>query len=127
MVWLAPRAPGDSVRPRLLSGLVGRPLNFTVRSRVLSRLTLLLVLWVAFGAACSQPLPNVRDGDVIFQTSRSSQSLAIQRATHSRFSHMGLIFIWSGEPYVLKAAATVRYTPDGETVHNAFFDRDFAP
>jgi hypothetical protein len=29
---LAPRALGDSVRPRRLSGVVGRPLNFTVRS-----------------------------------------------------------------------------------------------
>ena len=28
---LAPRAPGDSVRPQHLSGVVGRPLNFTVR------------------------------------------------------------------------------------------------
>ena len=32
MVCLAPRAPGDSVRPRRLSGVVVRPLNFTVRS-----------------------------------------------------------------------------------------------
>jgi hypothetical protein len=31
VVWLAPRAPGDSVRPRRLSGVIGRPLNFTVR------------------------------------------------------------------------------------------------
>ena len=32
MVGLAPRAPGDSVRPRRLSGVVVRPLNFTVRA-----------------------------------------------------------------------------------------------
>jgi len=31
VVGLAPRAPGDSVRPRRLSGVVVRPLNFTVR------------------------------------------------------------------------------------------------
>ena len=31
MSGLAPRAPGDSVRPRRLSGVVVRPLNFTVR------------------------------------------------------------------------------------------------
>ena len=31
MVCLAPRAPGDSVRPRRLSDVVVRPLNFTVR------------------------------------------------------------------------------------------------
>ena len=31
MVCLAPRAPGDSLRPRRLAGVVVRPLNFTVR------------------------------------------------------------------------------------------------
>ena len=31
MVCLAPRAPGDSVRPRRPAGVVVRPLNFTVR------------------------------------------------------------------------------------------------
>jgi len=34
VVCLAPRAPGDSVRPRRLSGVVVRPLNFTVRRRM---------------------------------------------------------------------------------------------
>jgi hypothetical protein len=32
VVCLAPRAPGDSVRPRRLSGASVRPLNFTVRA-----------------------------------------------------------------------------------------------
>ena len=31
MSGLAPRAPGDSVRPRRSSDVVVRPLNFTVR------------------------------------------------------------------------------------------------
>jgi hypothetical protein len=31
VVCLAPRAPGDSVRPRRPAGASGRPLNFTVR------------------------------------------------------------------------------------------------
>jgi hypothetical protein len=61
--------------------------------------------------ACRQPTPAVRDGDLIFQTSRSSQSLAIQRATGSPYSHMGLIFIRDGQPYVFEAVATVRLTP----------------
>ena len=37
MVCLAPRAPGDSVRPRRLSGVVVRPLNFTVRLHSMTR------------------------------------------------------------------------------------------
>jgi hypothetical protein len=30
-VWLAPRAPGDRLRPRRLAAVVVRPLNFTLR------------------------------------------------------------------------------------------------
>jgi Permuted papain-like amidase enzyme, YaeF/YiiX, C92 family len=63
-------------------------------------------------AACgAKTLPAVRDGDIIFHTSRSSQSEAVQRATGSRYSHMGLIVHRQGAPYVLEAVATVRYTP----------------
>ncbi len=53
----------------------------------------------------------VHAGDLIFQTSRSPQSIAIQNATGSPYSHMGLIFLRDGEPFVLEASATVRYTP----------------
>ncbi len=53
----------------------------------------------------------VSDGDIVFQTSRSSQSEAIQRATGSAYSHMGLILFRKGRPCVLEAVATVRYTP----------------
>ena len=49
MVCLAPRAPGDSVRPRRLIGASGQPLNFTVSGRFG------LALWVgvryAYGLA----------------------------------------------------------------------------
>jgi hypothetical protein len=55
--------------------------------------------------------PAVRDGDLIFQTSRSSQSVAIQRATGSPYSHMGLVWVRDGKPYVFEAIATVRFTP----------------
>lgn len=53
----------------------------------------------------------LRDGDIIFHTSRSAQSAAIQRATHSPWSHMGVIFMRDGKPWVYEAIATVRYTP----------------
>ena len=53
----------------------------------------------------------MQDGDIIFHTSQSSQSLAIQRATGSRYSHMGMILFRNGKPYVFEAVQTVRYTP----------------
>ena len=68
---------------------------------------------VGFAVCASQlnAAPVVRDGDIIFHTSRSSQSVAIQRATHSPWSHMGVIIHRNGQPYVFEAIATVRYTP----------------
>jgi hypothetical protein len=68
---------------------------------------------LALFAALSQAkgsLPDLRDGDLIFQTSRSSQSIAIQRATGSPYSHMGMVFHREGKPYVFEASATVRFT-----------------
>lgn len=54
---------------------------------------------------------TLHDGDIIFQTSRSAQSAAIQRATHSPYSHVGVVLFRDGEPFVFEASATVRYTP----------------
>lgn len=64
-------------------------------------------------AACGlgRAEPSLHDGDIIFQTSRSPQSLAIQRATGSVYSHMGMIVHRQGRPFVLEASAQVRYTP----------------
>ena len=69
-------------------------------------LPVLLCLVATAGAAA--PL---RDGDIIFHTSRSAQSAAIQRATHSPYSHMGVVLYRDGKPFVFEAIATVRYTP----------------
>jgi hypothetical protein len=48
----------------------------------------LIVMNLAVNAAAATPL---HDGDIIFHTSRSAQSAAIQRATHSPYSHMGVV------------------------------------
>jgi len=63
--------------------------------------------------ACSAMavVPALQDGDLIFQTSRSAQSLAIQRATASRYSHMGVVVWRNGKPFVFEAVKTVRLTP----------------
>jgi hypothetical protein len=62
-------------------------------------------------ASSSWAAPALRDGDIIFHTSRSAQSAAIQRATHSPYSHVGVVFLRDGKPFVFEAIATVRYTP----------------
>jgi hypothetical protein len=58
----------------------------------------------------------LREADVIFQTSRSAQSQAIQIATHSRFSHVGLVHIEHGKPFVYEAVGPVKLTPAGEWI-----------
>jgi uncharacterized protein YycO len=74
--------------------------------------SIFVVSWLMLSAAASATAaPPLRDGDMVFQTSRSGQSIAIQRATHSRWSHMGVIVMRDGKPFVFEASATVRYTP----------------
>jgi len=75
------------------------------------RKILAFLLVAGFVSPLASSAPKVRDGDIIFQTSRSAQSVAIQRATHSPYSHMGIILHRNGKPHVFEAIATVRYTP----------------
>lgn len=63
-------------------------------------------------SACENSVvEQFRDGDIIFHTSRSTQSTAIQEATNSKYSHMGIIFFRNGTPYVYEAIKTVQHTP----------------
>jgi hypothetical protein len=55
----------------------------------------------------SSPYQN---GDIIFQTSKSSQSKAIQLATKSEYSHMGIVYEIDGQHYVYEAVQPVKLT-----------------
>ena len=52
-----------------------------------------------------------QNGDIIFHTSKSSQSKAIQIATKSPYSHVGIVYIKDGKPYVYEAISRVSLTP----------------
>lgn len=54
---------------------------------------------------------NFQNGDLIFQTSLSSQSKAIQAASKSAYSHCGIIFQEKGNFYVYEAIQPVSTTP----------------
>ncbi|MCT4666137.1 MAG: YiiX family permuted papain-like enzyme [Flavobacteriales bacterium] len=54
---------------------------------------------------------TIKNGDLIFQTSLSNQSKAIQLATNSKYSHMGIIFMKKGRFYVYEAVQPVKLTP----------------
>ena len=76
-------------------------------------IAIFLMGWARFQGTDDMPLnvDSVQDGDIIFQTSRSAQSTAIQLATHSRWSHMGIIFRQDGDWVVLEAVQPVKITP----------------
>ena len=54
---------------------------------------------------------EIKNGDLIFQTSLSGQSKAIQVATHSKYSHCGLIYIDGNDIFVFEAVQPVKRTP----------------
>jgi len=54
---------------------------------------------------------ELREGDLIFQTSLSRQSQAIQLATKSKYSHCGLICKEGKEYYVFEAVQPIKRTP----------------
>lgn len=51
-----------------------------------------------------------RTGDIVFHTSTSAQSAAIQAATHSAYSHVGVVVHDKGQPKVLEAVEPVKLT-----------------
>lgn len=62
-------------------------------------------------SAQSDSVKEVKEGDVIFQTSLSQQSPLLQIATQSKITHCGVIVIIDGKPYVLETLKTLVLTP----------------
>jgi hypothetical protein len=54
---------------------------------------------------------DIKNGDLIFQTSLSGQSKAVQLATKSKYSHCGLIYKDGNDFYVFEAVQPVKRTP----------------
>jgi len=54
---------------------------------------------------------NVKEGDVIFQTSQSEQSPLIQIGTRSMITHCGIVVMKGSKPYVLETQRTIVLTP----------------
>lgn len=70
---------------------------------------LFLLIWLvisSFTLADYQP----QTGDLVFQVMLSDQSRAIQLATHSQYSHVGIVIMKNDEPMVFEAVGPVKYT-----------------
>jgi permuted papain-like amidase YaeF/Yiix C92 family enzyme len=75
-----------------------------------------LVVWlVVLGVAVSSPTraaePALRAGDLVFETSTSSQSSAIRWATRSPWSHVGIVEVSRDGTFVVEALGRVSRTP----------------
>ncbi len=75
-----------------------------------------MILGLGLMGCRSTDTVKLQNGDIIFQTSTSFQSQAIQAATHSRYSHMGLLYKNGEQFYVLEAVQPVKLTPLGDWI-----------
>ena len=71
---------------------------------------LLLLLSVAIGVCWAQQ-DDYKEGDILFQVSKSRQSPLIQKATGSKWSHCGVVVEKDKKLFVLEASKVVRLTP----------------
>lgn len=53
---------------------------------------------------------SLRTGDLVFQASRSGQSEAIRQASGSELTHVGVVVVEGGRPFVVEAVATTSKT-----------------
>jgi len=71
--------------------------------------TLLFYFYVQATYASVTKLPFLKDGDLVFQTIESSQTLAIMFASGSLYTHVGIVKIDDdGQPNVIEAVGPVR-------------------
>ena len=77
----------------------------------------LTILTFSLGCTESEHL-SLKNGDIIFQDSPSSQSQAIKLATHSAYSHVGIIYKKNGNTYVYEAVGPVVSTPLKKWIKN---------
>ena len=68
---------------------------------------------------------ELQNGDIIFQTSKSSQSESIQAATHSKYSHMGIIYLDedNAEYFVYEASSVVKLTPLNDWINDGLDEK----
>ncbi len=67
-----------------------------------------LLLFISFTLIYAKYIEQskLKEGDIIFHESRSHQSIAINLATKSKYTHLGIIFKYNNEYKVLMNKAT---------------------
>jgi len=73
-------------------------------------IVILITSFISAGFSIQQNFTGLKNGDIIFQTSVSPQSKAIQLATKSKYSHCGIVFKENNELFVFEAIQPVKKT-----------------
>jgi len=53
----------------------------------------------------------LQTGDIVFQGTNDHQAKAVKAATNSKWSHVGIVFYYGNQPWVLEAVQPVKTTP----------------
>jgi hypothetical protein len=101
---LAPRAPGESVRPCRLAGVGARPLNFTVRHHGVTTMRFLLLVFAVLSAQIVRADPPQFDRDLALAAGRAYAE------SYLRWNPVG------SSPKLDSTKATVEFVPyeDGD-------------
>lgn len=88
------------------------------------RITFILLFGLLILSCSSNPKADsvlaskIENGDIIFQSTHSRQCEAVKLATHSEYSHVGIIFKDEGEWMVYEAVQPVKKTPLKEWIQH---------
>lgn len=71
-----------------------------------------LFAMLLFVSVCGySQVQGLKEGDIVFQKSMSGQGKFISLATHSPYTHCGMLFLINGQWQVLEAVEPVKFTP----------------
>ena len=71
----------------------------------------LFVFLLFVSMTCYSQEQGLKEGDIVFQKSMSGQGKFISVATHSPYTHCGMLFLLDGQWQVLEAVEPVKFTP----------------
>lgn len=88
------------------------------KKKIFGTLSLIVVLFLGVKYCSGQTSADkLKEGDIIFNTSKVEQSPLVQYATMSVLSHCGIIIEKSDGLYVLEATSTLKLTPFQEFIN----------
>lgn len=79
---------------------------------------IILLFFIACQTSDGVNKDELKEGDIIFQNLETSQSKAIELATHSKYTHVGIIFKKENDFFVYEAICPVKFTPLDEWISN---------